>query len=187
MLNNSRSKLKVELFWDNDYYKIFIPKRFRTPLMRRWSLLHLHIKWLTYRAMRVKPLSDNISLHFYFFKWIIYRRQQCIVVKRCTACSVVRMNPFTCSQQLGSYKTRRKTFFISNIESSLIVFCCFIHIFIISTPATKAMFRMLLINITTYHIICLSQHKCTLTPHAGLDHPLVDNLCKYHLLSLYIV
>lgn len=41
-------------------------------------------------------------------------------------------------------------------------------------------------NITTYHITFLST-QCMLTPHAGLDHPLVDKLCKYHLLSLYIV
>lgn len=29
--------------------------------------------------------------------------------------------------------------------------------------------------------------RCMLSPHADLDLPLVDNFCKYHLLSLYIV
>lgn len=45
---------------------------------------------------------------------------------------------------------------------------------------------MLLFNITTYHITFLLT-QCMFSPHAGLDHPLVDKLCKYHLLSLYIV
>lgn len=44
---------------------------------------------------------------------------------------------------------------------------------------------MFIFNITTYLIIFLLT-RCMLTPHAGLDNPLVDNLCKYHLLNLYI-
>lgn len=38
----------------------------------------------------------------------------------------------------------------------------------------------------TYHITFLST-QCMFSPHAGLHHPLVDKLCKYHLLCLYIV
>lgn len=44
---------------------------------------------------------------------------------------------------------------------------------------------MFVFNITTYHITFLLT-RCMLTPHTGLDHPLVEKLCKYHLLSLYI-
>lgn len=39
--------------------------------------------------------------------------------------------------------------------------------------------------ITTYHTTFLLTW-CMLALHAGLDHPLVEKLCKYHLLSLYI-
>lgn len=44
---------------------------------------------------------------------------------------------------------------------------------------------MFIFNITTYLITFLLTW-CMLTPHAGLDNPLVDKLCKYHLLNLYI-
>lgn len=39
---------------------------------------------------------------------------------------------------------------------------------------------------SSLHIILFLLTWRILTPHSGLDHPLVEKLCKYHFLSLYI-
>lgn len=87
---------------------------------------------------------------------------------------------------VGQTSQTRENVFISSMRSWQHTFLSHLQHEFFQHQPHKQDFGYYLSTSLTYHITFLST-QCMLSPHAGLHHPLVDKLCKYHLLCLYIV